>query len=95
VKNKGRNKLLLDGDHFGLINEAVRAASVKTCGLFVQYWTAWIWVETAFDDWMYLKESTFVANLASLYPKITFTTWEIGVTLPQVKFVFSLSGFRL
>jgi hypothetical protein len=35
-----------------------------------------------------LKESTDVANLAIIYPTVTFISWEIGVKVPPVNFVF-------
>jgi hypothetical protein len=35
-----------------------------------------------------MREATFVANLASLYPKTTFIIWEPGIILPLVNFIF-------
>jgi hypothetical protein len=54
-------------------------------------WPELILLATAFDldlDWVCLKESFFVANLASIHPKVNFITWEIGVKLTPVNFVF-------
>jgi hypothetical protein len=68
-----------------------RVDSAETCGLFTRYWPEWIWVETDFHldlDWVCLKESTFFARLALLYPTVTFSSWEIGVNLPPFNFVF-------
>jgi hypothetical protein len=65
--------------------------SVKTCGLFARDWPEWISVETAFHldiDLVCLKESTFVAKLSLIYPTVTFISWEIGINLPPVNFVF-------
>jgi hypothetical protein len=59
--------------------------------MFARDWSEWMLAEMAFDlyfDWVCIKESTFVANLAYLYPKVTFITWEIGVKLPPVNFAF-------
>jgi hypothetical protein len=56
------------------------ATRVNTFWLFARDWPAWISVETDFDldlEGVCLKESTCVANLAPLYSKVTFITWEI------------------
>jgi hypothetical protein len=48
-------------------------------------------VESAFYmylAWLCVQEATFVANLVSLYPKITFIVWEPDLVLPPVNFIF-------
>jgi hypothetical protein len=65
--------------------------SGKTCGLFAKDWPEWLTVESAFDvelSWLCVKESTFLDNLASLYPKTTFLMWEPDLGLPPVNFIF-------
>jgi hypothetical protein len=74
-----------------LVMERTRVKNAKTCGLFTRDWPERISVETAFHldlDWVCLKESTFFARLALLYPTVTFSSWEIGVNLPPFNFVF-------
>jgi hypothetical protein len=48
-------------------------------------------VASAFDlelSWVCVKESTFVANLASIYPKTTFLLWKPDLVLPPANFIF-------
>jgi hypothetical protein len=81
----------LTGITSGKVMKRTRVNSAKTRGLFTQDWPEWISVETAFHldlHWVCLKESTFVAKLALLYPTFTFISWEIVVNLPPVNFVF-------
>jgi hypothetical protein len=66
--------------------------NMNTCRIFARdSWPEWISVETAFHldlDWVCLKVSIFIANLALLYSTVTLISWEIGVTLPPVNFIF-------
>jgi hypothetical protein len=90
-KSKEAMGYYLTGITLGLVMKRTRVNNAKTCGLFTRDWPEWILVETAFHldiDWAFLKESTFVAKLALLYPTVIFISWEIGVNLPPVNFVF-------
>jgi hypothetical protein len=90
LKNDESLGYSLTGITSGLVLKRARN-SVKTYGLFTRDWPEWILMETAFHldlDWVCLKESTFVAKLSFLYPTVTFISWEIGVNLPPVNFVF-------
>jgi hypothetical protein len=75
----------------GVVKKRHEGTSGKTCGLFAKDWPEWLTVESAFDvelSWLCVKQSTFVANLASLYPKTTFLMWEPDLGLPPVNFIF-------
>jgi hypothetical protein len=90
IKSKESLGYSLTGIISGLAMKCARD-SAKTCGLSARDWPEWISVETAFHldlDWVFLKESTFVAKLSLLYTTLTFICWEIGVNLPPVNFVF-------
>jgi hypothetical protein len=65
--------------------------SGETCGHFAKDLPEWLTVKSAFDvelSWLCVKESTFAANLASLYPKTTYLMWEPDLGLPPVNFIF-------
>jgi hypothetical protein len=81
----------LTGITLGVVKKRPAGTSGKTCGLFAKDWPEWLTVESAFDvevSWVCVKESAFVANLASLYPKTTFLIWEPDIGLPPVNFIF-------
>jgi hypothetical protein len=85
----------LTGITSGLLMKRTRVNSGKTFRLFTRDWPEWISVEMASHldlDWVCLQESKFDAKLALLYPTVTFISWEIGVNLPPVNFVFCLQG---
>jgi hypothetical protein len=47
-------------------------------------------VESAFDmdlAWVCVQEANFVANISSIYTKITFIVWEQELVLPPVNFI--------
>jgi hypothetical protein len=74
-----------------VVKKRPEGTSGKTCGLFAKDWPEWLTVESAFDvelSWVCVKESNFVANLASLYPKTTFLIWEPDLGLPPVNLIF-------
>jgi hypothetical protein len=81
----------LTGITSGVVKKRHEETSGKTCGLFAKDWPEWLTVESAFDvelSWLCVKESTFLDNLASLYPKTTFLMWEPDLGLPPVNFIF-------
>jgi hypothetical protein len=81
----------LSGITSGVVKKRQVEKSGKTCGIFAKYCPEWMTVESAFDLDLYcvcVRDATFVANLASLYPKTTFITWEPDIILPPVNFIF-------
>jgi hypothetical protein len=92
-KSKDTMGKSLTGITSGLVMKRTRVNNAKTCGLFTRDWPERISVETAFNvdlDWVRLKVSTFFSKLAMRYPTFTFISWEIGVNLLPVNFVFCL-----
>jgi hypothetical protein len=90
-KKQGGGGYSLTETTSGEVKKQTFGVKQKTCGIFSKDWPEWLTVKGAFDldlEWVYVTESTFVANLMSIYPKNTLLMWKPDMVLPPVIFVF-------